>query len=57
MSDRNAEIAVDLLDAMRRVLIRAIAHPDDDDADRKRNLYHIEHIAKVAIAKATGEQP
>ena len=56
LAQQPAAGAAGLLDAMRQVLIRAVEHPDDDDADRKRNLYHIAHIAKSAIAKATQHQ-
>ncbi len=34
---------------MRRIYMRATRHPDDDYADCKRNLYHIESIAKGAM--------
>jgi len=39
---------------LRRIQIRATPHPDDNDDDRKRNLYHIESIAKAAMGEGNG---
>lgn len=39
---------------LRRIQTRATPHPDDNDDDRKRNLYHIESIAKAAMGEGNG---
>lgn len=41
----------ELIEAMERIAARAKPHPDDTDADRKRDLYHIEAIASMALAR------
>lgn len=38
-----------LLEAMKRIQQRAKAHAEDSDADRKRDLYHVEGVARAAI--------
>lgn len=47
----------DLVEEMKRIQRRSFAHPEDTDEDRKRNLYHVESIAKRAIARIQGESP
>ena len=44
----------ELRGAMEKIGRRAADHPDDDDADRKRNLYHISAIVKGTLAAADG---
>jgi hypothetical protein len=35
--------------ALHKIITRAASYPDDTDADRKRDLYHILRIARGAI--------
>jgi len=37
-------------ESLNMIVRRATEHPDDSDADRKRNLFHVLHHAKQAIA-------
>lgn len=49
---REARAAVaELIKALNRIERRAKYHSDDNDADRKRNLYHIECMAREARAR------
>jgi len=40
--------------ALEKIKLRCAEHPDDDDADRKRNLYHAHSIAKFALDRSSG---
>lgn len=44
----------ELVEDLKRIQRRAAPHPDDDDADRKRNLYHVESISRRALARVQG---
>lgn len=44
-----------LLAALLKIKQRATPHPDDTDADRKRDLYHCEAIASLAIKRVLGD--
>ncbi len=39
----------EVLEALRKIVARATDHPDDTDADRKRNLFHIAAHAQAAL--------
>ena len=60
LADKCAELQAaesqlaELRGALEKIGRRAADHPDDDDADRKRNLYHISAIVKAALAAADG---
>jgi len=42
----------ELVAALERIVKRATPHVDDTDDDRRRDLYHIDEIARAALAKA-----
>lgn len=50
---RDAELVKRLRDKMATIGQRATEHPDDNDADRKRNLYIILHHVKEGLAMTT----
>ena len=55
--DANARLiaaAPELVAALELIRRRAVAHPGDDIAECKRQMFHIESLARTAIAKATG---
>lgn len=43
-----------LRNALEKIKLRCTEHPDDNDADRKRNLYHAHSIAKFALDRSSG---
>lgn len=53
--ERNRAAIVELVVALEKCLRRSIPHQDDADADRVRDLLHIEVTSRAAIAKH--EQP
>ena len=42
---------------LARILKRATPHPDDTDEDRKRDLYHIEGLARAFRAFLPKDKP
>ena len=44
-----------LRDALRRIAMRAAPHKDDTDEDRRRDLRHIDSIARAALGKDVKE--
>lgn len=51
----NADViagAPKFVEALKAIQRRATPHPDDTDADRKRDLYHCEQLARFALAHA-----
>lgn len=50
--DRLAVLNKTLVEALQKIRARAVAHPDDDDADRKRNLFHVEAVARTTLTDA-----
>jgi hypothetical protein len=41
-----------LVEALERIKLRATPHQDDTAEDRQRNLFHVDSIARRALASA-----
>jgi hypothetical protein len=50
-----AALIKELVEALERVSKRATPHVDDTDEDRRRDLYHIDSIARAALSKARAQ--
>lgn len=51
MIEARAAVA-ELIEYLRKIELRAKPHPDDNDEDHRRNLYHVESIARIALIRA-----